>query len=552
MHSNGGYTGRGIMTLNFLVGKIDRAGGYITGGAGADAMGGYKGAPYKLGEIPGPKRTVPAGVTISREGSFYEETSMYQEAVAAGKSPFPAKRQWFPFGFGIWQELFGGMWDQYPYPVKILMMHEANPLWSAPPGMSGFPDENLPLFRLIKDLKKVPMFIASDILISETSSYADYIVPDTGYLEIWGALPTFPVTPTGGIGVRQPVIEPLTAKTPQGEHMCVEQFLIDVAKKLRVPGFGKAAFKEGGDLDVREDFYLKMVANIAYYPSSLQRKGDQLVPIGPVPDASTSLERKAGERWQQRYGRALTQAQWAKVAYVLARGGRFEDYDVGYLPGPVPKIMTYRYGDGKLPCQIYNPIMARTHNCVSGELFSGVAKQEPQRLMDGRLLSSVDTMEEYPFVLITYKQPIHSKSRTWADPWLRELMPEAYVEINPMDARKLKVKDGDWVLVRSASYSKGIKAPVQIMPGVRPGVVSFPAAFGRWHYGSGRWTIDGVTHEGNQAMNTPTRLNAVMRLDPSMTDKEGWGTCMQDPFGGSAVYYSGRVHLEKTLPEQVI
>ena len=213
MHTNGVYAGRGIMTLNFLIGNIDWAGGYITGGKAADPLGSYHGAPYNLAKWPAPTRTVPPGVPISREKSFYESTSLYQDAVKSGQNPFPTRRPWYPFGFGIWHEIFAGAWYQYPYPVKILLQHEANPAWSAPPGMSGAPDETLPWFRLIKDTDKIPLYIASDILISESSRYADYIVPDTTYLETWGMLPGFPTVPTGVLGIRQPVIEPMTAKT---------------------------------------------------------------------------------------------------------------------------------------------------------------------------------------------------------------------------------------------------------------------------------------------------------------------------------------------------
>ena len=546
-HTNGAYAGRAVMTLNFLIGCIDWAGGYITGGPTADHLGTYQGAPYNLTKWPGPEYKVPEGVTISREGTFYEETSLYREAVAAGKSPFPTKRPWLPFGFGVWQEIFGGIWHQYPYPVKILMMHEGNPVFTAPPGMSGYPDENLPVIRLLKDLNKVPLFIVSDILISETSSYADYIIPDTNYPEIWGMLHGFPTVPTGVTGVRHPVIEPLTAKTQKGAPMCMENFLIDVARELEMPGFGKNAFLEGGDLNVREDYYLKAIANVAYDPSVLRREGNHLAPTGPVPDASGPDEWREANRFKTRYGSALTTAQWAKVAYVLSRGGRFEDYNVGYLPER-PDVLTHRYGQQRLPCQVYNPIVARTHNTISGELFSGVAKFEHIRLLDGRRLDNLDHKEDFPFLLITYKQPIHSKSRTWADQWLVELMPQSFAELNPMDARRLGVKDGDWVLVRSPTYPKGCKAQVQIMPGVRPGVVSYSAAFGHWHYGSGRWTINGATYRGDDAKNTGTRLNHLMRLDPSITYEDGWGTCLQDPYGGSASYFDTRVHIERTSP----
>ncbi|RCN56331.1 molybdopterin dinucleotide binding domain-containing protein [Acidiferrobacter thiooxydans] len=55
-----------------------------------------------------------------------------------------------------------------------------------------------------------------------------------------------------------------------------------------------------------------------------------------------------------------------------------------------------------------------------------------------------------PFAHITYKQPVHSKSCTWADQWLVKLMPEPFAEMNSFDARNLGVKDSDWVIIRSA------------------------------------------------------------------------------------------------------
>ena len=544
MHSNGVYAGRGIMTLNFLVGNIDWAGGYIAGGGAADAMGAGGKNPYNLSKWPGQPQGVPGGVHISREGSFYEQSSFYTDAVAAGKSPFPAPRPWFPFGFGIWEEIFAGAWHQYPYPVKIMLMHEGNPGYSAPPGMGGLPDESLPWFRLIKDLKKVPLFIASDIIIAESSSYADYIVPDTSYLETWGALTGFPTTPTSVSGVRQPVVEPLTARTSDGRAMAVETFLIDVAERLGLPGFGENAFLEGGRLHKREDYYLKMVANIAYDGSFLGLSGGQQVKLGPVPDANAA-EWQAAERWYKFDPDALTEAQWRKAAYVLARGGRFEDYNLGYLPGNRPTLMTHQFGSKDMPLQIYNPTVATTHNALTGELFHGTARYEPIAFHNGVTMDSVDKTAEYPFHLSTYKQPIHTHARTFANAWLRELMPEGFLDMNPVDAVRLQVADGDQVRVSSATYPQGIVTKVRLMPAVRPGVVTFPNSFGHWHYGSGKWAINGATYAGDPSRNAPVRLNALMRLDPALTDASGWGTCLIDQVGGGCDYYDTRVKIEK-------
>ncbi len=110
-HSNGVLAGRAIMVLNFLLGNVDWAGGYITGGGAADYLGKTPSAPYPLTTWPNQPDHVPTGVRISREGAFYEKSIAYQAAEKTGHSPFPAPRPWFPFGFGIWPEIFAGIYQ---------------------------------------------------------------------------------------------------------------------------------------------------------------------------------------------------------------------------------------------------------------------------------------------------------------------------------------------------------------------------------------------------------------------------------------------------------
>ena len=120
---------------------------------------------------------------------------------------------------------------------------------------------------MLKDPDKVPLFIASDIVIGESSMYADYIMPDLTYLERWGTPGSTPDVPTRQSKVRQPAAIPLTEDvTVDGEKMplCMETFLIAVAKQLHLTGFGKNAFGQGMDFDRPEDWYLKLMANQAY------------------------------------------------------------------------------------------------------------------------------------------------------------------------------------------------------------------------------------------------------------------------------------------------
>ena len=596
MHTNGFYAGRAVMTLNFLLGNVDWAGGYITGAGGADYAGANPGAPYPLGAWPGQRAGLPSGVPVSRSGASYEASKAYQRAMTEGRSPYPAPRPWFPLGGGQWPEMFAGIHQGYPYPIKILFQHFANPAWSMP-AIAGADDDGLPWQRLITDTAKVPLFIATDIFIAESSAYADYIVPDTTYLEGWEFPGCWPVVPTRTQGIRRPVIEPLTAATPSGAPMCMEQFLIDVAKALGLPGFGARALPGGGGLHVREDLYLNMVANIAFDPQFLTWQGGTLAPGGPVPDGSPA-DLAAISGLHSAYGSALREAEWRKAAYVLARGGRFEDYVCAYEPNlevlaglagaasaqlpetgvqdwaraphqsapedlaasydrfltqvravvghrSVPAWMAGRYGSGGTPCKIYNPTVAGARNSLTGQTFAGTARYEPPHDYAGRLLAELDRPAEYPLVLVTHKSAVTSRGLGSACPWLAEMAPEGFVDMNPRDATRLGLAAGDRVRVRSSTYPAGITGRLRLLPGIRPGVVAFPHGYGHWRFASGSWQVDGQTVTGDASHNAPIRLNGVMRLDPSLAAPDGWTIGLLDPVAGGQVYFETRVAVDK-------
>lgn len=595
MHTNGFYACRAVMTLNFLVGSLDWMGGYVVGGGTADYAGGSSGAPYALGSWPGQPANVPAGVPISRSGVAYETSGEYAAKVKAGVNPYPARRPWFPFGGGQWPEMFAGIREGYPYGAKIVLSHAANPAWSAP-AIGGCDDPALPFQRLITDLDRVPLFIATDIVMSETAVFADYVVPDTTFLESWEFPGVWPVVPTKAQGVRQPVIEPLTGHTASGYPMCMEQFLIDVAKALGLPGFGEHAFAEGGSLDTREDYYLKMVANVAYDPTFQAWRDGALHNLGPVPNASRA-ELAAVAPLIATRRRAIRSSEWPKVAYVLARGGRFEDYEVAYLPStgsssrlgrivqnlvldtglehyaratnqispaevrasflsavrlpanPAtgPAWMTYRYGQGGLPCQLYNPDVATTRNSLSGERFCGTARFAPMTDLAGRSFEQLDPASRFPFVLSTHKSTILSHSQCIVDPWLTELMPEGFIDMCPSDAARRGFEAGDLVRVYSATLPRE-RAPVgrlRLLPGVRPGVVAFPHGYGHWQSGAASTTIDGSAVGGDATRGTAVRLNSVIRLDTSLAGADGWTVGCMDAVTGGQAYFETRVAVER-------
>jgi len=65
-------------------------------------------------------------------------------------------------------------------------------------------------------------------------------------------------------------------------------------------------------------------------------------------------------------------------------------------------------------------------------------------------LSRPNLLKDYPYILITGMRPaafFHSEHHQI--PWLRELLPEPFVEIHPETAEKEGIKQGDWVVIES-------------------------------------------------------------------------------------------------------
>jgi predicted molibdopterin-dependent oxidoreductase YjgC len=78
---------------------------------------------------------------------------------------------------------------------------------------------------------------------------------------------------------------------------------------------------------------------------------------------------------------------------------------------------------------------------------------------------------EYPLILTTGRVLYHWHGGTMSrrSPGLEEIYPEPLVEINPIDARALKVRDGDMITVSSRRGS--VKARAEVVDRPDPGVI---------------------------------------------------------------------------------
>lgn len=529
-HTNGFYNVLAWYSLNLLIGNFDWKGGMVKK-AEWNITGDKPGAtmPFVFKEMH-PGKTTPFGISIIRHEVKYEETTLFQG--------YPAKRTFYPLSSDIYQEVIPSIGDAYPYPVKCLMLYMGSPVYALPAGDK--------LIQVLADVNRLPLFIAVDIVVGETSMYADYIFPDTTYLERWEFHGSHPNLVHKIQPVRQPAVPPVTETVRVfGEEMPIslEAVLLAIAEKLQLPGFGADGFGKGKPFTRPEDLYLKMVANIA-----AGEKPEQVVPDASDEEMQIFLKARSHlpasvfspERWKQSVG----EEWWRKVVYVLNRGGRFEDFAQSYTGEQV----THKYG--KL-INLYSEKAASASNSMTGAHFSGIARfYRPYTDCTGKPIRDRD--EGYTLKLITYREILHTKSRTIGDYWLTAILPENGVLVNPADARRLGLKAGDEVRIVSASNPDGvwdlrngtrkpIVGKVVITEGIKPGVVGFALGYGHWAYGSSEIVIDGKTIAADARRATGIHANAAMRADPVLQN-----TPLTDVTGGSVVFYDTLVTLQKT------
>ncbi len=536
-HSNGFYNIVAWNSLNLLIGNYDYAGGMTTGFA-YDHTGSKDGQPFNLGKLTNGK-TTPFGINIVRSEVKYEDSTLFAQ------DGYPAKRQWYPLASDIYQEILTSAADGYPYPIKAAFIYMGAPTYSLPAGHTNI--------EILRDPKKIPLVVANDILIGETSMYADYIFPDLSNLERWEMAGIQFSMPWKVMPVRNPAVAPLVDEvTVFGQQMpcSLEALLLGIAEKLELPGVGPGGLGDAGDLMHPDHFYLKMVANLAFgdkKPDAEKKEPGELLPDADdeevriftearrfLPPSVFDLERwraSAGDEW------------WRKVVYVLNRGGRFQDYAKAFDGTKLKN----KYGK---QINLYQEKTVGVKNALTGEHYQGLAVYLPGPFdLSGK---PIQDSAEYDLRLITHREVYHTKARTITNYWLLALSPENSVQLNSLDAARLGLKNDDVVKIVSATNPEGewdfgaavgkrpIAGKVKIIEGLRPGVVTFSLGHGHWATGSTDVVIDGALIKGDPRRVKGIHANAAMRTDPIFPDM-----CLTDPVGASAVFYDTMVKVEK-------
>jgi anaerobic selenocysteine-containing dehydrogenase len=130
----------------------------------------------------------------------------------------------------------------------VMMTWRTDPVYSDPT-----------LADTLRDSKRIPLLVSIDTNITETSSLADYILPDTTYLERFDICSVPTSSAYAGVGIRRPVVgvpDPAGAYFPiLTETKIMEDILIGFGAKLGLPGFAPEDKGSSEGLKTAWDFY---------------------------------------------------------------------------------------------------------------------------------------------------------------------------------------------------------------------------------------------------------------------------------------------------------
>lgn len=282
-----------------------------------------------------------------------------------------------------------------------------------------------------------------------------------------------------GTAVRTPVVEPMTDKTEKGFHMSYEQFLIDVAIELGMPGFGENAIPDGygklWPLNTMSDYYIKGVANLAHN-------------FGPVPEITDEELRITGlDSFYQEHKDTLKANEWLDVLFAISRGGLFESVD-NRRNG---KQLTHQFDK----CiSMYSEKVATTVDSMTGKRFKGQALNAESVTALDKPLSDLDT--ELDMTILTRKSALQSHSRLSSANSIRQITPTNFAEINKQTGEAKGLKTGDMVWIESVNGKR--KAEVKLREGIAPDAISFIVGFGHNGYGASDYEVDGQIIKGSK------------------------------------------------------
>jgi anaerobic selenocysteine-containing dehydrogenase len=515
-HSNGFQATRSLAILMSLLGTIDRPGGFR-----------HK-APYPRAVPPnarppkGPEAVQPdtplAGAPLGwPEGPEDLFVDAAGEPVRIDKGfswEYPLSAH------GLMHTVVTNAWRGDPYPIDTLLIFMANMAWNSTMNTSE-------IRTMLTDKRedgayKIPFLVVCDAFQSETTAFADLILPDTTYLERHDCMSLLdrPISEFDGPtdSVRVPVLP------PTGQCKPFQEVLVELATRLKLPAFVHQDGELKGTRKYRD--YPDFIINYETAPGS----GIGFLSGWRGKDGSKSLRGEPNPR------------QWEMYAANNCVHHTPMPPQIQYMRNWNREYMAWAQSNGlrrdndPIIIHLYSEFLQRFRLAAEGK---GKGRQPPDRLRErvahhfdplpfwepSLEVQAIDTAA-YPLAAITQRPMAMYHSWDSQNAWLRQIHSRNWLYVNGATARAAGIADGAWMWVESP-WGK-VRCQCRHSEAVEPGTVWTWNAIGK---ASGAWALAPDADESREGfllnhlitdeLPVPGSKRRVANADP-VTGQAGW------------------------------
>ena len=519
-HSNGFHTIRALSILMSLLGTIDRPGGFRHKAPFPRSTPPvYARNPNDPGAVKPdtPLGGAPLGFPSGPEDLFVDENGGPVRIDKAFSWEHPLAVH------GMMHNVITNAWRGDPYPIDTLMLFMANMAWNSTMNTSE-------VRKMLNDKDasgeyKIPFLIVCDAFQSETTAFADLVLPDTTYLERHDVMSMLdrPISEFDGPvdSVRVPVVP------TKGECKPFQEVLIELAGRLKFPAFtkpdGSRKFKD----------YPDFITNFEADPGSGQgfligwrgKDGDKALIGEPNP-----------KLWEMYAKNNCVFHHVMPESYQYMRNWNHEYSEWAQ------KMKLRRFADPVI-IQIYAEVLQRFRLAARGQ-----GKRVPPPHLRERITTYFDPLPfyyaplevqatdtaKYPLSAITQRPMAMYHSWDSQNAWLRQIHTHNYLFVNEKTAGTYGIADGDWIWVESMHGR--VRCLCRCSEAVEPGTVWTWNAIGK---AQGAWHLSPDANEARKGF----LLNHLISEELPMG--EGRTVSNSDPVTGQAGWYDVRVRISK-------
>jgi anaerobic selenocysteine-containing dehydrogenase len=295
-----------------------------------------------------------------------------------------------------------------------------------------------------KDLQTLDFIMEANLWHAPSSDVADLLLPAWHWLEVNASRVS--QGSSGMFGANQRCVEPLA------NTLWDPLIVLGVSKALNCPYVPTDPTPETASLPRDDRKYPESA-----WPGSL--------PDNWKPAEEYLLASAVGSfmPWEEYSSKFQNDGWWDAKIEVKERWGIYRRYETGYLRGNVSNpqpgwpTQTRKY-------EFWSPVV-ESHMPGSG--FELPTYDEPPHSP----ISDPERFKKYPFIITTGRRiPVYFHSEHRQLPWCRELWPTPRTEINPVDAAKLGIKQGDWVWIET-EWGK-VRQVADFYYGIAPGTIN--------------------------------------------------------------------------------